>query len=256
MIEVITQYFKVKYNDKQMTINRQNEINECLKQNINNKFVNKIHFLYESDEDYEYFKNLITDKVIMYPLKKRITYQDVLKYANNNLEDKICVYLHADMHITDDFGKLKNYDKKTVYALTSHHPKKCNKKLHCKCTRQFKTEKGIYGVTFDGFVFMPQIPDAIIKKTDYEVNHMGAENRFIYLFKSNGYNVVCPNEKLRAIHRHNVVFHNRKAWISIDGSFKPLKYYSKIHHRQKNKKFQDRIVGGGIPFYLGSAKFI
>ena len=46
MIEVITQYFKVKYNDKQMTINRQNEINECLKQNINNKFVNKIHFLY------------------------------------------------------------------------------------------------------------------------------------------------------------------------------------------------------------------
>ena len=195
-------------------------------------------------------------------LKYKLSSYHELRNYDYGIEDhsnvsQISKYIsHRILLEYDIIKKLKNYDKKTVYALTSHHPKKCNKKLHCKCTRQFKTEKGIYGVTFDGFVFMPQIPDAIIKKTDYEVNHMGAENRFIYLFKSNGYNVVCPNEKLRAIHRHNVVFHNRKAWISIDGSFKPLKYYSKIHHRQKNKKFQDRIVGGGIPFYLGSAKFI
>ena len=47
-----------------------------------------------------------------YPLKKRVNYKDVIEYANNNLENKICVYLHADMCVTDDFGKLKIFDKK------------------------------------------------------------------------------------------------------------------------------------------------
>ena len=40
---------------------------------------------------------------------------------------------------------------------------KCNKKLKCNCTRQFNTPKGIYGVTFDGFIFMPCISEKIYK---------------------------------------------------------------------------------------------
>ena len=252
MIEIITQYFKVNYQNKE---ERQKEINLCLKKNMKNKFVSKIHFLYESDEDYEYFKKLINNKVIMYPLKKRITYKDVLEYANTNLQDKTCVYLHADMYVTDDFGTF-NYKKNHMYPLVSHHPKKCNKKLHCKCNRQFKTPKGIYGVTFDGFVFTSPVKNEMINDFNYEVNHLGAENRFIYLFKKNNYIVVCPNKDLRAIHLHQTVYHNRKDWIDIDGNFKPIDYFSKIHKLQKNKSYDEKIVGGGIPFYQGSAKFI
>ena len=249
MIEIITQFFKS--ND----LKRQEEIDRCFSENINNKFVKNIHFLYENDVDMEYSKKFKSDKIIYYPLKKRINYKDVVVYANNNLENKVCVYLHADMHATDDFGKLDNFNKNDIYALTSHHPKKCNKRLHCNCTRQFKTPKGLYGVTFDGFIFMPKIEDKIYNNLDYEVNHMGAENKFIYEFKKNGYNVICLNKDIRAIHRHSVVFHNRKDWISIDNTFKPMNYYCNIHKHQRHKSYDDKIVGGGIPFYMGAAKF-
>ena len=227
MIEIITQFFKS--NDNK----RQKELDKCFTENIKNKYVNKIHFLYETDKDLEYSKKFKSDKIIYFPLKKRVNYKDVIEYANNNLENKICVYLHSDMHVTDDFSKLKKFNKNDMYPLTSHHPSKCNKQLHCKCTRQFNTSKGLYGVTFDGFIFMPKIDKIIYEKLDYEVNHMGAENKFIYEFKRNGYNVVCPNKDIRALHYHDVIFHNRKDWISIDNTFKPMEYYSNIHKKQK-----------------------
>tara|TARA_A100001015_G_scaffold316977_1_gene432658 strand:- start:153 stop:914 length:762 start_codon:yes stop_codon:yes gene_type:complete len=251
MINIISQYFIS--NDPK----RQIEIDLCFNNNLNNKYVDKIYFLYEKEEEKEYFKNKTNNnKLVLYPLNKRITYKDVLKFANKFLENKICVYLHADMHVTDDFGKLDYLDKDKMYPLVSHHHSNCNKKIKCDCTRQFNTEKGIYGVTFDGFIFLPKIQEEIYNNLNFEVNHMGAENKFIYEFKKQSYDVVCPNKDIRAIHRHDVQFHNRKDWISIDNTFKPLEYYSNIHKKQKKKKYEDKIVGGGIPFYLGSAKFI
>ena len=85
---------------------------------------------------------------------------------------------------------------------------------------------------------------------------MGAENKFIYEFKRHGYNVVTPNQDIRAIHRHSIIFHNRKDWISIDNSFKPMDYYCNIHSKQKKLPWEEKIVGGGIPFYMGSSKYI
>lgn len=231
MVEIIVQYFKVKYNNKE---ERQKEINLCLKKNIENKYVNTIHFLYESEEDFEYFKPLINKKVNMYSIKKRLSYQTMLDYANKYLKNKVCVYLHADMYLTDDFG-FYQFKNNYMYSLTSHHPKKCNKTLNCKCTRQFNTPKGLYGVTFDGFVFTSPV-NVNTNDFNYLVNHMGAENRFIYLFKKNNYTVVCPNKDLRAIHVHQTIFHNRKDWIDIDGNFKPMEYYCNIHKKQKKKK--------------------
>ena len=61
--------------------------------------------------------------------------------------------------------------------------------------------------------------------------------QIIYEFKKNGYNVFTPNQNIRAIHRHEVIFHNRKDWISIDNTFKPMEYYCNIHKKQK-KIFQ------------------
>ena len=45
-------------------------------------------------------------------------------------------------------------------------------------------------------------------------------------------------------------------WITREGEDKPQEYYSKIHKKQKKKSYEDKIVGGGIPFFKGSAEFI
>ena len=213
-----------------------------------------IHFLYEYEYEKEYFQKLANDKVIFYPLRNRITYKNILEYANNNLENKLSIYLHADMHITKDFNKLNKFNKDDIYMLTSHDPIKCNKNLKCNCTRQFNTPKGIYGVTFDGFIFLPKIDDKILANLDYEVNHMGAENKLIYELKKESYNVICPNKDIRAIHQHKTIFHNRKDWISIVIHINPWNFIVKFIRIKKS--YENKIVGGGIPFYLGSSKFI
>ena len=74
MLNLIIQFYKIKYkNVEQDLINkRQQEINFCFINNLMNKNIDKIHFLYELKEDVEYMKlllsknNIETDKIILY----------------------------------------------------------------------------------------------------------------------------------------------------------------------------------------------
>lgn len=263
MINIITQYYKVKYKNinPEIVRKRQDEITLCFKNNLNHKDVDKIHFLYENIEDVEFLKtegiDINNNKIILYPLLKRITYQNVFEYTNKYLKNKVCVYLHADMCIKSGFDKLIHLNSNIIYALTSHN-NKCKKRLKCVCTRQFNTEKGLYGVTFDGFVFKSPINDKVVKEANHIVHRMGSENRLIAILKSNGYNVMCPNIILYAKHIHNIkIFASQhSSWIEMSGECKPLSYYQKIHKKQKKLPYDKKIVGGGIPFYLGSCLFV
>jgi len=265
MIHLITQFFKVNYNlhDKNLIRKRQNEITHCFKVNLLHNDVVKIHFLYEKKEDVDFLKqegiDITDEKIVLYDIGNRLKYSLIFDYANKFLRDKICVYLHADMCISSGFNKLNiNNTNNILYALTSHDPN-CNGNLHCKCTRQYNTNKGLYGVTFDGFVFKSPINEEIINEANHHVQRLGGENRLICIFKDYNYNVVCPNQDLKCIHHHKIkIFNNmtKDKWITREGEDKPQEYYSKIHKKQKKKSYEDKIVGGGIPFFKGSAEFI
>jgi len=266
MINIITQFYKVNYanvSDKNLIRARQNEITHCFKQNLNHPCVKSIHFLYEKEEDVDFLKQEGVDinnpKIVFYNLGERMKYSYVFDYCNKHLSGEICVYLHSDMCIFKGFDKLTNIDMSNkIYALTSHNPKSCNRKVICKCTRQFNTDKGWYGVTFDGFAFKSPIKEEVIKESNHIVHMMGSETRLISILKDNGYNVVAPNSLLICDHYHEVkIFANQHSlWITRNGEFKPLEYYSKIHIKQKKKAWKDRIVGGGIPFFNGSCKIV
>ena len=42
----------------------------------------------------------------------------------------------------------------------------------------------------------------------------------------------------------------------MSGECKPLKYYQKIHCEQEQEPYSKKIVGGGIPFFDGTAKLV
>ena len=265
MIHIITQFYKVNYENckNDLIRKRQDEITFCFKQNLLNKNVKNIHFLYEKQEDVDFLKeegiDLNDEKIVLFNLGCRMKYSLVLNYANEYLKNKICVYLHSDMYIYSGFNLLNNnYDNNTVYALTSHNPLKCNRQFICKCTRQFKTSKGWYGVTFDGFVFKTPIKNKVIQDADHIVHVMGAETRLICILKENGYKVICPNNILMCMHCHQtkIFAKQHSKWINRKGEMKPLAYYSNIHRQQRNKPWDHKIVGGGIPFFMGSCKFV
>lgn len=272
MLNLIIQFYKIKYkNVEQDLINkRQQEINFCFINNLMNKNIDKIHFLYELQEDVEYMKlllrknNIETDKIILYNLAKRMNYKDLFNYANNYdnrnlLNNPTWIYAHSDMLLNSGFDLLNktNFNNKNIYTLTAHKSS-CNKQLICNCTRQFKTNDGYYTPTMDGFVFKTPILPKAVKDCDHVVHIMGAENRLVAMLKTNGYKVLCPNNILHCYHIHDIkIFANEHSkWIQFDGTTKELSYYQNIHKNQKHKEFKDRIVGGGIPFFLGSVKII
>jgi len=262
MVELIVQFYEVNYENasREKIRQRQNEITHCFKKNIANPHVSKVHFLYEKKSDVDFMiKEGIekeNPKIVYYDLGTRINYSAVFKYANTYCKNKICLYLHADMCINSGFDNIENMENK-VYALTAHHLH-CNRKFICNCTRQFKTSKGIYGPTFDGFVFQSPIKEKVVKDGDHYVGMMGSENRIICILKENDYEVVCPNNILFCYHHHNVkIFSNKRGrWVNRGGEIKELEYYSNIHKSQINLPWEEKIVGGGIPFFMGTCKFI
>ena len=266
MINLIIQFYKVKYeNANDELINkRQQEINYCFVNNLNNPVIDKIHFLYEMIDDVDYMASLGInknhEKIILYSLGKRMNYKDIFGYANEkHNEGDIWIYVHGDMCIESGFEKLKTIDfnKNNIYALTAHKYG-CNKTLNCNCTRQYHTEKGLMSSSFDGFVFKSPLKIEAVNQCDHIVHRLGAENRTIAILKNNGYNVTCPNAILRCHHVHYIkIFANQHAtWVEMDGTCRPQEYYSNIHRLQKQKPYHEKIVGGGIPFYLGCAKLV
>ena len=258
MIHIITQFYIVNYGMKK---ERQEEINKCIINNINNNQVKNIHVLYLDEKDKEYLKNLLeTDKIIYKKINNILKYSDVFKYYNEFIDNEICVYLHADMYLGLGFDNItNNMLKQTVYFLIPHK-RNCNFELNCKCSRKVKTKLGLFSSgAFDGFVFNGNINSNIIRNSNFQVNTLGGETKLIALFKLNQYDVFST-PVLQSFHLHkdrtksgfNDSTYSR--WITLNGTFKPREYFSMIHKDQasKNKPYEDRIVGGGIPFYLGS----
>ena len=260
MINIIVQYYKIKYENMKKEL-RQKEILDCFKENLNKEFIEKIHWLYEDKEDLEYFEsmglNLKNSKIILYNLGTRLKYSDIFSYCNQYLSGKICIYLHADMILSNDFINLK-LPENTIYTLTPHEIDKCKNIIKCGCTRSFKYKNKLLGCTFDGYIFKSPLKPEVIAKCNHIVHIMGAENRTIAILKQNGYNVQAPNSKYKAYHKHKIkIFANQHyKWIELDGNLKPLDYYQKIHKKQKLLPIEKRIIGGGIPILLGTVELL
>ena len=96
MINLIVQYFKIKYDNKNAD-ERQKEILYCFQENLKKKYIDKIHWLYEDNQDLEYFQkqgiDINSNKIQLYQLGNRLKYSDIFNYCNKFLSQKICVYL-------------------------------------------------------------------------------------------------------------------------------------------------------------------
>ena len=83
-INVIVQYFKAK------NYNRQLEIDLVLKHNCNNKYINKIYLLTETDSiDLNYLEKNEKDKIEIYNIGKRLTYLDAFDFYNDYIPNTI-----------------------------------------------------------------------------------------------------------------------------------------------------------------------
>lgn len=258
-MNLIIQYFRVTRNTKnenyKILKKRQEEYNFCLKKNIENNVVKSIHILFENDEDVKEFDelNLNSEKIVKFFLGKRLHFKDAFEYANKYLNNEIVIVLHSDIYLLSGFDKIKyKHLNNTMLALArtnNYDGKKTGRGIRIK-----KIDGKKYCATFDGYCFLTPVPKKIINVSDHQQNVWGSENKLIYNFKTNAYNVLTPNF-LKMVHWHltDIRPNQNENWITKDGELIPS------NNGEFNKKFQKnnkKIIGGLIPIKLGTSLMI
>ena len=207
----ITQFYKPKSEE------RYNEIKECLKNNLENKFIKEIHLFIDGNDYKDIYKLSKKNnyKINAMKIKKRLTYKDVFEYSNKNLKNKIIVLSNSDIHFDDSLSKINDYNfNKSFIALTRINDDNTYENLKSGCSQ-------------DTWIF--KTPIKVIKDKDYEKDGIilgigGCDNKIAYVMKNSGYDVINPCRKIKTYHKHKNDIRN---WYNDDrkrGYQKPFLY--------------------------------
>ena len=201
-IHIFTQFFIHK------DAKRYNEIRYCLRQNVDNPDVFKIHLLGErlyTDSEL----GTRSDKIVQHVIGRRLRFSDVFSYIRSNSILGYHVLLNSDICFAND--ALPNLLKSDIDS---------NKKMFALLRFEYKVsdpEKSpIFGPRFDSqdtWIFHSNFP--ISEKEDklfsFEFGKPGCDNKIIYLVNVLGYEVLNDPYFIKTYHIHKSQYRDYSA---------------------------------------------
>lgn len=171
---------------------RKNELDFCVKNNINNKNFDKVYVLLEKEEDrFEWLENERTE---VFNLNKRATYKDFIEYANNNSTvDDIHVLTNLDIFFDDAIKQIDQMRHKDFLALTrwdiNAETKQANF-FNVNCSQ-------------DTWIWRGKIDLKSGLDLNYSLGKPGCDNAICGEFYENGYRVLNPSLEVKTYHLHS-----------------------------------------------------
>jgi len=186
---------------------RQEEIDYCLEQNINNIYIDKIYLLNEKEYTHPLFKS---KKIHQININDRLKYSRAIEFANKNCKDDISIIANNDIYFDDTLLILDHLDENQwvdkLIVLTRHERNKDNEILSqdkiphyysphynefFKCQRIFSHDAWVFKSPLQSF------------SCDFYLGVNGCEGAFITQLKKNT-NIKVQNgyPYIRAIHYH------------------------------------------------------
>lgn len=184
---------------------RQNEIRKTLLYNCNNNSINNIYLLNEriyNDEEL----GVKSDKIKQIVINKRMTYQDVFTFVNNNNIDGYIIISNSDIFFDKTINNIQKCEvikDKKVYCLNrfnfnSNHLSGLDLDLSGRPDCQ---DVWIYHSKFNNILFNKDI-------FDITLGIPGCDNKIIYLFKLLGFNCYNEPEIIKSYHFHKIITRN------------------------------------------------
>ena len=183
-------------------LERQKEIDECLKKNVENELISSIHLL--NDNIYEFPKSLsnkIRQIIVDEDSKKRLNYSYAIKYINDNCPGEICLLANSDMYYDNSLSLLKNISeekwKNTFYALSRYNIENIE---NIGNDNKIKLQYGCQG-SQDTWIF--KSPAKIdYNDCDFHFGLPACDHKIAFSFYKNGYNVLNPCFDIISYHLH------------------------------------------------------
>ena len=184
---------------------RQNEIRKTLLYNCNNNSINNIYLLNEriyTDEEL----GLKSNKIKQIVINKRMTYQDVFTFVENNNIDGYIIISNSDIFFDKSIKNIQKCElikDKKVYCLNRFNFNSKNlSELDLDLSgRPDCQDIWIYHSKFNNILFNKNI-------FDIELGTPGCDNKIIYLFKLLGFNCYNEPEIIKSYHFHKIMTRN------------------------------------------------
>lgn len=202
---------------------RRDEISTCLNKNVNNDKITKIHLL--NERLYTDVEMVVTDnkKIVQTNINRRIIFKDVSKYIRENNIEGYLVFASIDIFFDKSIGNLISSqldEKKEMFVL-----------LRYEYNGNGIETSPIFGPRSDSQDTWIFHSNTIVSKEDekifsFEFGMPGCDNKFIYLMKILGYNIINDPVFIRTYHNHRSNIRNYGikdvvpapyGWISPNG---------------------------------------
>ena len=212
---------------------RQEELLECLKYNVNNKYITNIYLLneriYTEDE-----LGISSDKIIQTDIKKRLMFKDVFEYINENNIKGYNVIINADIFFDENIKNLFNSDihmTKKMYAL-----------LRYEYNRENINNSELFGNRGDSQDTWIIHSNYSIDKNknkifNFEFGKPGCDNKMTYLMSLLGYEIINDPEFIKSYHIHSSNIRNYTAIDKINMPYEIVMPKNSLIHSQKHHKF-------------------
>ncbi len=212
MINLITSFYLLE-NSNQQKINRNNELIETLKKNLESNVISKIHLFIDNEDLIDFVKSFdSSNKINIINFGKQPLYSDFFRYANENLQDNLCLISNSDIYIhecdLDCLNKLEN----NIFSLTRYEFD-----LSCPLIDNYQG-------SHDVFIFKSPI-NVNYEKVSHVQNVWGSENSVIDMISENGYTVLNPCYQIKIVHLHSSQYRNDDRIRIPGGKFLPRPTY-------------------------------
>lgn len=205
MINIFMQYFIHPNKD------RQKEFIRCLKNNVNNKYIDKIYLLNERIYTDEKLK-VKSDKIIQVNINKRLRFCDIFTYINDNKIIGYNILINSDIFFDDTIEMIKYSDihiNKKMFALLRWNYNG-NDILNSKIY-------GPRGDSQDTWIVHSNfnIGKQENKLFNIEFGKPGCDSKIIFVFDLLGYKIVNDPNKIKSYHYHCTNIRNNSTLETI-----------------------------------------
>ena len=173
--------------------NRQQELDTCFYDNINNPNFYKVHIFGNNKLPFT------SEKIIHNKSNIRLTYKDYFEYAKNNIpKEDIVVLSNSDIYFDDTISKIIKIDlDSTILALTRWCPYHGNKIENDKIVIYPNSDK-----SQDVWIWKNILKNYEDKDCNFTLGKLGCDNKIAYIFSQMGYKVINPSLEIITYHLH------------------------------------------------------
>jgi len=190
MINLITSFYILKEIDK-ISIDRNNELLNSLMNNINSKYISKIHLYLDDEISLRKIESINNNKINIISTSKQPLYSDLFEYAINNLKNEICMVSNSDIYLHECDIDCINRISDNIFTLTRYEHD-----FSCKLINN-------YVGSHDAFIFKSPLNKNILTKINHYQNIWGSENEVIDTLVTYGYKLYNPCYQIKIVHLHS-----------------------------------------------------